>query len=177
LDYLYKNSAYAKNQNYEFPGYLYGVILLILTLQTTVHIPYTIQNIKGEKVKFFDAEICLQVHKIGGTLATDVFESVRYVWECGVNTVATPYHRNIEGIVDNHKLLFAETASEMIPFIYKHQISQILLFSGYARKYYSLKEENKNRLYYRLLKDENIPPFLEKVPLVSPDARLFKVKL
>ena len=177
LDYIYKKSDYARNKNYEFPGYIYGLILLILAVQTMVHMPYSVQYMKRKNVVLFDAEICQNVQKIGGTLSTDIFESVRYVWDCDVNTVSTPYHRNHEGIVDNHKLLYSETTAEALPIIYKHQISQILLFTDYERHYYSLDEENKNKLYYRILKGENVPPFLERVPLFSPNARLYKVKL
>lgn len=177
LDHLYKKSAYAKNKTIEFPSYLYGVILLILALQTALPVPYTFKRLTHKAPTTFDAEICNQVQQIGGTLSTEIFVSPKYVWNCGVNTVSTPYHRNVEGITDNHKLLYSETAGEAIPLILKHQVSQILLFTEYDNKYYSLAEENKNKLYYRILTGEDIPPFLEKVPLFSRNARLYKVKL
>jgi len=177
LDHLYKKSDFYKNKNLEFPGYIYGIILLIVAIQIGVKMPRQLEIANRSRTIVFTSEICQKVKAIGGTLATDVFLSPEYVWQCNVNTVGTCYHKNREGILDTHKLLTAETAGEAIPLILKHQITQILLFDDYAKDYYKMDEKNQNKLYYRLLKKENLPPFVEPVPTISSKAHLYKIKI
>lgn len=58
----------------------------------------------------------------------------------------------------------------------KHQIAQILLFDGYDR-YYDLSPANRDKLYYRLIKRENIPSYLEEIPSPLNNARHYRVRI
>lgn len=177
VDYLYKTSAFAKNKKLQFPGYLWGVSFLVLIIEQLLIYPWSFECKKIKHNPTFSLELCQQVKNIGGTLLTDIFRSPQYVWSCDVNTVGTPYHRNIQGLSDNHALLNEDTVSRMIPLILKHQITQILLFEDYQPDYYALTKENQNKLYYRLIKRQNVPPFLSEIKTSLPNARLYEVKI
>ena len=113
----------------------------------------------------------------GGTLVTDVFLSANFMFMSDVNVVGTAYHRNREGIIDNHNILYATNDYELIVLLLKHQVSQILLFNYENDKYYSMDEANKDRLYYRLIKKENVPDFLEIIPVNNSKIIHYRVKI
>lgn len=177
IEFLYKKTPYAKNKNLPFPISLWIICLVIIVLPRLCAIPYSYELKKINSIKKFSPQICQQIQKIGGTLLTDTFISIQYVYKCNVNTVGTSYHRNREGILDTHQALFSTSDTDVIPLILKHQITQILVFDNYDQDYYSPDKENKNKLYYRLIKRENIPPFLEEIPTSLKNARLYQVKI
>ena len=177
LDYLYKKSSYAKTKSGRFPEYIWTAVLCILILPSLCAAPYYISQQKQETQPQITPMLCQKIKNTGGTLLTDMFLSPQYVWSCDVNTVATPYHRNIEGIRETLKMLNTQTVGEAIPFILKHQITQILLFDNYNSSFYPLTEKNKNKLYYRLIKRQNVPPYLEEIPTTPASARLYKIKI
>ena len=176
IDLLYKKSAFAQHKSTEFPLHIWEYCLGILLLQQGVFLPYNISMLNQTHTKTFNHHLCQNIEKIGGTLVTDNFLSPQYMWECNVNTVGTPYHRNREGLVDNHTLLQATDDKTIIPLLLKHQVRQILLFDKYD-KYYDMSEANKNKLYYRLIKRENVPNYLEEVPDIKATTRHYRVKL
>lgn len=177
IDWLYKKSGYSKNKNLNFPAYLYYLILGIFLLQLMAGIPYSLKTKDTKLHNVYQKSTVQTIKNIGGTLATDYFLGPRYVWEADVNIVASPYHNNKEGISDTQKLFSSETPGEAIPIILKHQITQILLFDNYNVKAYPLDEKNKNKLYYRILKQENIPPFLKEVPDMPENTYLYQIKI
>jgi len=177
IDWLYKRSTYAINKNLNFPAYLYYLILGIFILQITAMIPFSLKTRETKFQSVYDKNIIYAVKNIGGTLASDFFVGPRYIWDADVNIVASPYHNNKEGILDTLKLFNAETPGEAIPIILKHQITQILLFDNYNKAAYPLTEKNKNKLYYRIIKQENIPPFLKEVEDMPDNVRLYQVKI
>ncbi len=177
IDHLYKISPFAKNKNVDFPGYIWILLAVICIIQILPNVYEKIRVNKPQPKQLISTELCQQVKGIGGTLLTDIFISPRYIWNCDVNTVGTCYHKNKQGIIDTDELLKKEKTVEMIPLILKHQITQILLFDNYDSSYYPLDEANKDKLYWRLIKRENIPPFLEEVPTSLKNARLYEVKI
>lgn len=176
VDMLYRKSAFAQRKSTEFPLKIWEYCLGILLLQQLVFVPYNIAALEKKQKSAFNRRLCQSVSQIGGTLVTDNFLSPQYMWECNVNTIGTPYHRNREGLVDNHTLLQATDDKTIIPLLLKHQVRQILLFDKYD-KYYDMSEENKDKLYYRLIKRENIPSYLEEVPDIKANTRHYRVKL
>jgi hypothetical protein len=108
---------------------------------------------------------------------TDVFLAPMYVWNCAVTTVGTPYHRNRNGILDNEAILDATDDGALIPLLLKHQVSQILLFEDYSTPRYNLDEKNADKLYYRLLKNQNVPEFLEEVPSYEKTVHHYRLKI
>ena len=173
IDYLYKKSASYKNRNAEFPSTVWLAILLIISIETLAPAAESIRLSKLPPKPKFSFRLCRQIEQIGGTLLTDFPRAPQYVWHCNVNTIGTPYHQNTQGIIDADKIFNAETDQEIIPQILKHQITQILIHG----KYHKLTEKNKNKLYHKLIKQENIPPFLEKIQTFSSDVTLYEVKI
>lgn len=173
IDYLYKKSSAYKNKNANFPSYIWGLIILIFSIETLAPVAENIRLSKRQAQPKFSFQLCQQINQIGGTLLTNIFRSPQYVWNCNVNTVGTPYHKNTQGIIDTNKVFNAENNHEIIPQILKHQITQILVF----KQYYNLAEKNKNKLYYKLIKKENIPPFLSEIPTNAPNILLYEVKI
>ncbi len=178
IDLIYKKSEFYKYHTNEFPMYIGGICLTIMICQQLIFIPYTIYSLKSsKKTHTYHSQLCHTIKDIGGTIVTDNFLSPKYIWECDVNSVGTPYHRNREGLVDNHKILHGTKDSDIIPLLLKHQVTQILLFNKYDPKYYDMSEKNKNKLYYRLIKRENIPPYLEEIPDKYENTRHYRLKL
>lgn len=177
IDFLYQNSAYAKNKNLSFPIYIWAIIIVIFCLQQVLLIAHSDWLNQHPRLSTFSPQLCQKIRSTGGTLVTDIFRSPRMVYECDVNTVGTCYHNNKEGIIDNHRLLYSERNAEVFSLFLKHQVTQILLFDSYDTPYYPLDDSHKNTLYYRLIKHERIPPFLEYVPTDLPHAHLYKIKI
>lgn len=175
-DKIYRRSAFAHRKSNEFPESVWAVILGILLLQTIVYLPTTVISLQKEKKAQYSSLLCRQIQNIGGTLVTDNFLSPKYIWNCNVTTVGTPYHRNRDGLTDNHNILYSTSDSTLIPLLLKHQVRQILLFAN-SDKYYNMSGKNKEFLYYRLIKRENIPAFLEEVPSSIENARLYRLKI
>lgn len=175
LDYLYKKSDFAQNKSPDFPGYLWGAIMCIIFLGISVALleQYTTKPQKA----LYSSGLCSVVRKTGGTLVTDIFLGPQYIWHCGVNVVATPYHHNEQGITDNQAILNTENDNEIMPLLVKHQVTQILLFEDYSKTMYRMSDADKNKLYYRLIKHENIPLFLREVKTSHQNAHLYKVKM
>jgi len=100
----------------------------------------------------------------------------KLVFLSDVNVVGTSYHRNREGIIDNHKILYSTDDKELLALLLKHQVTQILLMDK-QDMYYSTDIENKDKLFYRLIKRENIPEFLVEIPSVESNVFHYRVKI
>lgn len=174
---LYEKSPYAEKKSEHFPTDIWLALLSVFLLEQLANLPNFLCSENKEKLTVSSAAPLQQnIKAIGGTLVTDVFFSPQYVWECAVNTVGTAYHRNREGLLDNHNILYAEDDSKLFALLKKHQVSQILLFAGYDETYYSLAPEHQNKLYYRLIKRQNIPPFLKEISGEAETTRHYRVK-
>ncbi len=174
IDYIYKNSQYHQLNKKEFPKSIYILIIGFLFMQLSTLIPMMLYSPK-KHANIYDKTLSQNIKETGGTLLTDLFLSPYYVYNCDVNTVSTPYHRNTEGIIDSHKILHSNNDADIIPLLLKHQITQILLFENYDHKYYPMDEKNKHKLYYRIIKGERLPPFLQKIP--NPDSTIHHYKI
>ncbi len=177
IDYIYRKSPICKNKNTDFPCSIWLIILLIISIEKFAPMAEYLRISKQKHPPFLTPQLCQQIKQIGGTLLTDIFRSPQYVWYCNVNTVGTPYHKNTQGIADTHKIFNAENDHQIIPQLLKHQITQIIVFEKYDNGYYPLSDKNKNKLYYKLIKRENIPPFLKEIPVSVPLAHLYEVKI
>lgn len=174
IDYIYKNSQYHRLNKKEFPKSIYILIIGFLFLQLLIQIPMMLYS-PTKNANIYDKILSQNIKETSGTLLTDLFLSPYYIYNCDVNTVSTPYHRNTEGIIDAHKILHSNNDADIIPLLLKHQITQILLFENYDNKYYSMDEKNKHKLYYRIIKGERLPPFIQRIP--SPDQQVHHYKI
>ena len=173
IDKLYYSSDFYRKKTGDFPSIIYSACLIMFLLEQLISLPINISKTTPNTNNF--QSMCQAVKQQQGTLLTDTFLSPYYVYSCGVNTVSTPYHRNKDGIIDGTSILFATDNYEIIPLLLKHQITQILLFDNYNTEFYDLSETNKQKLYYRLIKKERIPPFLKEIPSPIPNARHYKI--
>lgn len=177
IESMYKNSTFYKQRTGDFPSKIWLACISFLLLQQLAEMPYALTLKDNTPTKTFSASTCQKIQSIGGTLLTDIFHSPEYIWKCNITTIGTPYHRNQEGIIDNHNILYQTNDNELIPLLLKHQIRQILLFDAYDNKYYNMSKTNKDKLYYRLIKRENIPSFLKEIPSDIVTFRHFQIKL
>jgi hypothetical protein len=172
-----KQAKYLAHTDNQY-GRVWAVMMLFLLALTLKEFPDNLKTVtQGAAPIQKTMPACEKVREIGGTLVTDVFLAPMYVWNCAVTTVGTPYHRNRNGILDNEAILDATDDGALIPLLLKHQVSQILLFEDYSTPRYNLDEKNADKLYYRLLKNQNVPEFLEEVPSYEKTVHHYRLKI
>ncbi len=174
IDKIYKTSDYYISKSGKFPTQIYAIILSIVFIYSLT--PTTLTDNIKPKTNFYSPYLIAKIKNIGGTLLTDAFLSTRYVFEANVNTVSTPYNSNIDGITDGIDILFSENDEISFSLAQRHHVTQILLFKEYANSFYNMEDKNRNKLYWRLLNNERIPYFLEKVPTDNLNYHLYKIK-
>lgn len=99
-----------------------------------------------------------------GAVATDIFLSPYILWYTRRPTIASPYHRNVEGILDNHDIFFSTDEQKVKDLIKKHQVHTIFL-SGFRENddYYVKPKENCDKLYGKILGCYNYPEWLKVI--------------
>ncbi len=179
IDGMFKKSSFYLSKKGEFPGSVYMAILVVLFIPPLSLLPQSFDNdrLNTQKKEYYNPLVVNKIREIGGTIVTDTFLAPRYVWEAKVNTVSTPYHKNVEGIVDGVSILFSENDEELLKLLLKHQVSMVLVFDEYGDKFYDMDEKNKNKLYWRLIKKERVPYFLEEVNAYFSYVKLYRVVL
>ena len=108
-----------------------------------------------------------------GSVVTDAFITPYIIWYAEKPTIASTYHRNMAGIIDNHKILFSTDKDEVIKLIRKHKVGSIYLPYDIDSKYYAEPEKNCDRLYGQIMKCGNYPDWLIKGKM--PNAYFFTV--
>ena len=108
-----------------------------------------------------------------GSVVTDAFITPYIIWYAEKPTIASTYHRNMAGIIDNHKILFSTDKDEVIKLIRKHQVGSIYLPYNIDSKYYAEPKKNCDRLYGQIMKCGNYPDWLIKGKM--PNAYFFTV--
>lgn len=172
-EYLYTRFPNKLNLKEDMPFYVWAVLGAFL-IQTFFALPLSLCAKMEKTQKTFSYALCQNVRNIGGTLVTNTFQGPKYVWRCNVNTVATPYHRNIDGILDNRHILAGTNDNEIIPLLLKHQVTQIVVFEKYQLEF---DEKDETLLFNRLIKRQNIPAYLEEIPACLDTARHYRVKI
>ena len=98
-----------------------------------------------------------------GSVVTDLFLTPFVIWYADRPTIASSFHGNIEGIVDNHKILFSSDEKEVVNLIKKHEVGSILLPVIENGDFYISPENNCDKLYAKLSKCNNYPNWLRKI--------------
>ena len=176
IEKVYKNSSFYMNKEGDFPAKVYLIILFVLSISPISLVPQSFLT-EADKINYYHPIVVAKIREIGGTLVADTFLTPRYVYDAGVNTVSTPYHRNVEGIVDGVSILFSEDDEKLLDLLLKHKVSQVLVFEENEDKFYDMSAENSNKLYWRLIKRQNIPYCLEEIETGVSYARLFRVRI
>ena len=146
----------AKN-NQKTLGYLI-LFVLLEPFAFTIH-AFTTQ-LKPEPLIYIPTQQMQNLPQ--GTVATDIFLSPYFLWYTQRPTIASPYHRNVEGIVDNHDIFFSTDEQKVKDLIKKHQVHTIYLY-GYRENddYYINPEKNCDKLYGKILGCRNYPDWLK----------------
>lgn len=173
LEMQYNRSPFARRQSHELPDNLWLYALFILITLQLFPLPYNLKEAAKDRPQTYTPALCAQIKSISGTLVTSPFLSPKYVFNCDVSTVGTPYHRNRNGLKDNYNILHATTDRALIPLLLKHQVTQILIINRYDDNYLAT-EKNKGKLFYKLITRKDIPAFLKEVKTVNKDARLYQ---
>ncbi len=97
-----------------------------------------------------------------GSVVSDTFFAPHIVWYGKRNVIASPYHRNVEGIIDNHKILFSSDENEVIELIKKHK-ARIVYLPDVRDDFYAKPLENCDKLYGKILGCKNYPKWLKAV--------------
>ena len=96
-----------------------------------------------------------------GSVVTDVFTTPYVMWYAERPTVASPYHTNIEGIKDNHDILFSNDEEKVLQLLAKHKVKTILMpLQVNDKKYYTEPERNCDKLYGKIWGCRNYPQWL-----------------
>ena len=97
-----------------------------------------------------------------GAVVTDVFIAPYIIWYAEKPVIASPYHRNVEGILDNHQILFSSDSDKVVKLIRKHKVGSIYLPLNMDSDYYKEPEKNCDKLYGQIMKCGNYPEWLIK---------------
>ena len=108
--------------------------------------------------------------KVSGVVLADTFEGPELVWRYNVDTVASPYHTNIEGIKDNHIMWFTSDENELKELLKKREVTYITLKGVIKSEYYASPEDNTDKLYGKVFTGKDIYPWMEKI-----DERTYRV--
>ena len=97
-----------------------------------------------------------------GSVVSDVFWAPQIIWYANRPTISSPYHRNVEGIIDNHKILTSSDMKEVADLIKKHHVSTIMLQQNMDEEYYVEPEKNTDKLYGKMFLGKDYPEWLEE---------------
>ena len=97
-----------------------------------------------------------------GVLLTDVFLTPYLVYTYDIDTVGSPYHTNIEGIIDNHIMWFTNDEEKLKELLKKHGVTQIYLDNHGINEYYMKYKAEEDNLYGRVMKQKELYDWLKE---------------
>lgn len=117
-------------------------------------------------------------------LATDYNISPQFCWDLGIKTLASPYHYNVRGLIDNHKLFFSSDEDEIKEILQQHQIKYIYLpqtdlndtGKSFRNDYYIEPEKNIDKFYGKIMTGKDIYDWLDVVPSDFKNGIIYKVR-
>lgn len=112
----------------------------------------------------------IEMPEMSGVVLTDTFRGPELVWRQNVDTVASPYHTNVEGIGNSHTMWFTTDENTLKKLLQKHEVSYIYLPNIKISKYYINPNKNTDKLYGKVLTGKDEYPWMQKV-----SDRLYKV--
>lgn len=100
----------------------------------------------------------------GKIVLCNLFNAPMITYYQNLDTVGSPYHSNIEGVVDNHTMWYTTDEAELKRLLQKHQVTTIYLSpSSCSDNYYIKPKENTDKLYGKIISGKNVYPWLEKI--------------
>lgn len=110
----------------------------------------------------------LQVGDQKKSILSDTFWSPEIAWHTVRPVIGTCYHRNLEGIRDGYRLLFSDNEREIVYFIRKHRVGDIVMKGSYDEEtipFYEKPEENLDKLYAKVVLNKELYPWM--VPVIT----------
>lgn len=101
--------------------------------------------------------------KMEGPVLVDLFRSPEILFWQNADAVGSPYHTNIEGIIDNYQMWFTEDEDELKTLLKKHNVQMIYLPHRYALVYYRRPHKNLKKLYAKVMLNKDVYQWMEKV--------------
>ncbi|PKN52998.1 MAG: hypothetical protein CVU55_03400 [Deltaproteobacteria bacterium HGW-Deltaproteobacteria-13] len=106
-----------------------------------------------------------------------VFYGPEILYRTDYEVIATPHHRNAQGILDTYRIMTAASDEKAYALIHRRGIDMILVTKDPGeREYYSSAPQGS--IFYDHLKEESYPAWLRPVelpPILSTSYRLFRV--
>jgi len=154
---------------------VWGWVLLFILLEPLSFTVYALTDkMKVENPLFLPVKNISYLPQ--GAVVSDIFLSPYIIWYFQRPTVASPYHRNVEGILDNHDILFSSDEAYVIELLKKHKVGSILLLpTSIDDQYYIEPMKNCDKLYGKILGCHNYPSWLKL--LHEGDYYLLQVQL
>ncbi|RXV60933.1 hypothetical protein DWB64_09945 [Fusibacter sp. A1] len=90
--------------------------------------------------------------------------SPEILYRTRLNVIATPYHRNDEGILYAYGMLSSTTQLERDTLLEQRSVDFLLIVQDSNEKYFYQNDQNARTLYQDLL-DDKIPDWLSPIPL------------
>lgn len=155
---FYLGKIRLKNSGFAFLTFLLGMIefvsftvsaLFRYDLSRPVDTPSLFAVRELQKNRFAD-----------GSIVSDVFLAPYIIWYTDRPTVASPYHRNVEGILDNHAILFSSDENEVVGLLRKHRVRTVILPLR-GGEYYADPDKNCDKLYGKVMSCGELPQWLE----------------
>lgn len=109
--------------------------------------------------------------KLNGCVLSDIFSAPYISYKTGANTLASPYHNNIEGISNTVKIFNADNEKEIYSALQSRHIKYIFVPK---QKLSHLQNTNSNSLYNRLLAGKQYK-WIEKISGEKENYLLYKV--
>ncbi len=78
-----------------------------------------------------------------GSVLSDTSSGPEIIWKLDEKVIGTPYHRNVEGIVDDYIALFSNNPAEMTAALKKHRVKAILIYAeipGVPTLFYDMRD-------------------------------------
>ena len=158
-----------------FPYYniILGV-MMILALYRVLAYPYKTWLGKSFKIVYLWAPVIYlatflplsmedRLPPMRGPVLVDLFQSPELLFKQGVDAVGSPYHTNVEGILDNYKMWYSTDEEELKELIKKHNVQTVYMTFTIFSDFYVNPLRYQDRFYSKVMLNEDIYPWLERV--------------